>query len=116
MKMSRKMKRWAIISIAFIILAIDLWIAFSRPVVLASIAYGRLAVGIFIQFIAVGFLISILVKNGGSKKPYVYSLANIALQTLRILIPFLVISWIGSSLVSKSLHEGGVPLTYRGQR
>lgn len=80
------------------------------------IAYGRLGFGIFFQVAAVAFLGGVKVgsveKTGG---PAIKS-SHVLATAWALVLPAAVFGTIGTGLVMQGLHEGNLPLQYRGAR
>ena len=109
-------KRWFSVVAAIAVIMVDLWIVISRPIGGPPIAYGRLFIGALIQLIALGFFVAVRPRNEHASEASTSSIYYLISAAIKLLIPFLVSSWIGTSLVFSGLHEGNISLKYRGEK
>lgn len=79
---------------------------------LADVSYGRLVLGVFLQLAgtAVAGGVPLGARPPGGTAPS----TALPYKVAAMFIPAVVIIWIGSSLVFSGLHEGHLPIAYRG--
>lgn len=79
---------------------------------LADVSYGRLVLGVFIQL--AGIAVAGGVPRGARPLGRTAPPTALPYKVAAMFIPAVVIIWIGSSLVFSGLHEGHLPIVYRG--
>lgn len=116
MQLKKKGRRCqgAVVVALIAVFLLDMFFWRTRASDALAMAWGSLAIGFFLQVAAIALLSQIpVIREFPKSLPDKGSLAR---RLVAIVVPFLVLSWIGADLVHKGMHEGGSTLNYRGQR
>lgn len=98
----------AIVTAALLIVDINYLISMSAA---AEISYGRVLIGIVLQLASIALVATDL---SGSRDGKANQKKNFVAAGLSVVVPTLVLGWMGISLFYSGIHEGGIPLKYRG--